>query len=90
MGNGYKMFSQIIIGILGMAIGVYCVIGARKIVGWFGTSATLEYRLGPAGTYFFLRIFGIFLFVIFLLYTIGYLDDVIRSILYWFEWNFIK
>lgn len=74
------MLNQIITGIIGIAIGIFCVIKARDIVQWFGTSATIEQRLGPGGTYTFLRILGVFLVFTFILYMFGWLQQVIVSI----------
>lgn len=75
------MLNQIIIGIIGIAIGIFCVIKARDIVQWFGTSATIERRLGPGGTYTFLRILGVFLIFTFILFMFGWLQQVIVGIL---------
>jgi hypothetical protein len=74
------MLVQILIGIAGIAVGVVLVIYARKLVEWFGTMATAERYLGYGGTYSALRIIGIFLVIIFLLYMTGFLAIAIKGI----------
>ncbi len=74
------MLAQILIGLTGIAIGIILVIYARKLVEWFGTMATAERYLGYGGTYSALRIIGILLVIIFLLYGTGFLATAIRGI----------
>jgi len=74
------MLGQIIYGIIGMAIGVVFVVYARKLVENFGTIATAEQKLGYGGTYTVLRILGIFIFVVSLLYMTGFLDYAVIKI----------
>jgi len=62
-----------------MAIGLVAVIYARKIVEFLGTSATLERYLGGGGTYMGLRIFGVILFFFSILYTFGFVEEVIEG-----------
>jgi hypothetical protein len=74
------MVSQIIVGIIGIIIGIILVIYARKLVEWFGTMATAERYLGYGGTYTALRIIGVILVVIFLLYMTGFLATFLKGI----------
>jgi hypothetical protein len=74
------MVSQIIVGIIGIIIGIILVIYARKLVEWFGTMATAERFLGYGGTYTALRIIGVVLVVIFLLYMTGFLATFLKGI----------
>jgi hypothetical protein len=68
---------QFFFGLIGVVVGVVMVIFARKIVGWFGTSATFERYLGSGGTYTGLRISGILIAIICFLLMVGLLDDVV-------------
>jgi hypothetical protein len=74
------MVSQILVGIIGIVVGIVLVIYSRKLVEWFGTMATAERYLGYGGTYTALRIIGIFLVIIFLLYMTGFLSTALRGI----------
>lgn len=80
MKKGVVMLQQIIIGILGMAVGIFMVAYARKIIENVGTSATAERYLGSGGSYTALRIGGILLITIFFLYMTGLLDRFVIGI----------
>jgi len=74
------MLQQILIGIIGMAIGILMVVYARKIIENIGTSATAERYLGGGGSSTALRIRGILMTFIFFLYMIGFLERVVIGI----------
>jgi TRAP-type C4-dicarboxylate transport system permease small subunit len=74
------MIQQILIGLLGIAVGILMVVYARKVVENVGTSATAERYLGGGGSYTALRIGGILLTIIFFLYMTGMLSRVLTSI----------
>jgi hypothetical protein len=76
------MFQQIVIGVLGIGIGIFMVAKARWIVENIGTSATAERFLGGGGTYTALRIGGILLSLIFLMYMTGFLNRIVISIVH--------
>lgn len=76
------MFQQILIGLLGIAVGIALVAYARKIIEFTGTSATAERYLGSGGSYTALRLFGIFLTIVFFLYMTGLLDRIVLGIVH--------
>lgn len=73
-------FGEFMFGLVVLGAGIVMTIYARKIVDWFGTSATFERYLGSGGTYTGLRIVGVLCIVIGLLLMIGKLDDSLSGI----------
>lgn len=73
-------FGEFVFGLVVLAAGIVMTVYARKIVDWFGTSATFERYLGSGGTYTGLRIVGMLCIVIGLLLMIGKLDDSLSGI----------
>jgi uncharacterized membrane protein YkgB len=75
------MLKQILWGLLLIPTGVGLVVYCRKLVEWFGRSATAEKYLGYGGTYTGLRILGIFLVIIGILIATGFLNTALVGIL---------
>jgi len=70
---------EFLVGLCFFGAGLVMVIYARKVVDWFGTSATFERYLGSGGTYTGLRLVGVLFILIGLLLIIGRMDDIIRN-----------
>ena len=71
---------QIMLGLVGIAIGIVMVVFARVLVNNLGSSSTIERYLGGGGTYTAWRIGGILMIAIFFLYMTGLLNRMAEAV----------
>ena len=71
---------QIMLGLVGIAIGIVMVVFARVLVNNLGSSSTIERYLGGGGTYTAWRIGGILMITIFFLYMTGLLNRMAEAV----------
>jgi hypothetical protein len=77
-----NMVGQIIFGIIGVTLGVVMIIYSRYIVeNITGPIGFAERYLGGAGTYLFIRLVGILIFLVSLLIMFGFLGWVYDAII---------
>jgi len=74
------MFSRIIFGIGGIALGLAMLRYTRQFKMWTGNIGWAERFIGMGGTYTVLRLLGILLAIIAFLYLTGGLNNLVSSL----------
>ncbi len=75
------MLGKIIFGLIGVPIGVVIIVYTRYIVEQItGPIGFAERYLGSAGTYLFVRIVGVAIFIVSLLVMFGFADWIYNAI----------
>ena len=75
------MFGKIIFGLIGVPFGIVIIIYTRYIVEQItGSIGFAERYLGSAGTYLFVRLVGVLIFIVSLLVMFGFGDWIYTAI----------
>ena len=73
------IFLRIILFIVLLVIGIYCIVRSEPLVRLFGHNELAERYLGSGGSYLFWKILGLILILLGALFLIGSLDSVFQS-----------